>query len=319
MNTRFNNPFYTAFASAILLSTWLCAALQAQEVPVPSLAERLGYGPDARLLIVHADDIGLSHSVNAASFEALESGAVSSGSIMVPCPWFPEAAEMARENPELDLGLHLTLTAEWKNFRWDSVLPRNEAPSLHDEHGFLHASGEAMASVDPAEAEREIRAQVERALAFGIQPTHLDSHMGTLYANAALFDALIRVARDYNLPVFLPRSVFAQAPQMAASLPEDLIPIDRFFMAPGGLQAHEWEDFYSRILSTLEPGVTQIIVHLAYDDPEMQAVTVDHPDFGSAWRQRDFDFFSSPAFDRLLEEHDIKLITWREIGALMAK
>lgn len=285
----------------------------------PNLAERLGYGPDAKLLIVHADDIGMSHSVNEASFDALLSGAVSSGSVMVPCPWFPDAAERARQHPELDLGIHVTLTAEWKNYRWDSVLPRSEVPTLHDSLGFLHATGEPFARVDPGEVEREVRAQIDRAIELGIKPTHLDTHMGTLFASQELIELYIRLGKEYNVPVFLPRQWAAMAPQMASILGEDAILIDQYFILYDGIPAEEWPSFYSNIIEKLPPGVSQIIVHLAYDTPEMQAITVDHDDFGSAWRQRDYDFFTSDTFRELLEKHEVKLITWREIGKLLKK
>lgn len=302
---------------ALALLFFAAVPLQARAQSTLTLAERLGYAPDAKLLIVHADDIGVSHSVNRASFDALKSGAVSSGSIMVPCPWFPEAAALARENPDLDLGLHLTLTAEWEHYRWDAVLPRDQVPTLHDSLGFLHASGNAMAQVDPAEAEREIRAQVERAIAFGVHPTHLDSHMGTLYARPELFQALLRTGRDYGLPVFLPRAALSAAPGLAERLPPDVILIDRYFMAPPGTQPDELAAFYTKILESLEPGVTELIVHLAYDDAEMQAVTTGQSDYGAAWRQRDYDFVTSAAFRDLLARNDIHLITWREIKNLL--
>ncbi len=306
----------TVLAAALMLL--LGDAALAQQAAPTSLAERLGYPAEAKLLIVHADDIGVAHSVNGASIAALETGLVSSGSVMVPCPWFPEIAAYARAHPELDLGLHLTLTSEWKHYRWDAVLPAGRVPSLLDTLGFFHADTDDVAAhADPAEAEAEIRAQVERAMAFGIQPTHLDAHMGSLYETPALFEAYLRVARDYRLPVLLPRASLEQAPHLTALLgPDDLL-IDRLIMASPEVPAAEWDAFYTRAVETLEPGVTEIIVHLAYDDAEMQAVTIDHPDYGAAWRQRDLDFFTSPAFARLLEAHDVRLITWREIRALL--
>ena len=191
--------------------------------PLPTLAERLGYAADAKLLIIHADDLGVAHSVNEASIEALTEGLVNSGSLMVPCPWFPEIAAYARSNPGLDLGLHLTLTSEWKHYRWGTVLPANEVPTLLDSLGFMHATAEAAAAqMDPAQAEAEIRAQVERAIAFGIQPTHLDAHMGTLFQAPDLFEAYLRVGRDYGIPVFVPAGPMReQAPQLMTGGPGD--------------------------------------------------------------------------------------------------
>ena len=151
----------------------------------PSLAERLGYAADAKLLIIHADDLGMAHSVNRGTLHAMRHGVVNSGSIMVPTPWLSEIAAAAREDPALDLGLHLTLTSEWKHYRWGPVLPVTEVPTLVDSAGYLWATAEdAAAHMDPSEAEAEIRAQVERAVQFGITPTHLDSHMGTLFTKS---------------------------------------------------------------------------------------------------------------------------------------
>src|SRR5687767_12588442 len=154
----------------------LIIATSATADSTKTLAERLGYSRDAKLLIVHADDLGMAHSVNAASIKAMETGLVNSASIMVPCPWFPEIAAYARRNPNADLGLHLTLTSEWELFRWGSVLSKDRVPTLFDRTGYLYVTEDvAAANIDPKEAEAEIRAQIERARAFGIQPTHLDS------------------------------------------------------------------------------------------------------------------------------------------------
>src|SRR5713226_9752155 len=177
-----------------------------------TLVERLGYPRDAKLLIVHADDLGAAHSINTASIKALESGLVSSASIMIPCPWLPEIAAYARTHPEADLGLHLTLTSEWNLYRWGPVLGKERVPSLLDSSGYLYPlENEAAAHMDIKEVEAEIRAQIARARALGIQPTHLDSHMGTLYQSKALFETLLRVARENKLPFSVSQEWFTRA------------------------------------------------------------------------------------------------------------
>src|SRR5215467_9970689 len=179
------------FLITVLLT---CGAINGQQ----TLAERLGYPRDAKLIIVHADDLGMAHSVNAATTKAFETGLVNSGSIMAPCPWLNEIAAYARANPQADLGLHLTLTSEWTNIRWGPVVSKDRVSSLLDKDGYLRSTeSEAAQNADPKEVELEIRAQIERAKALGIVPTHLDSHMGTLYQNKALFDVFLRVAREY--------------------------------------------------------------------------------------------------------------------------
>ena len=305
-----------------LFSAFICVLLLplsslAQEAP-KTIAERLGYPRDAKLVIVHADDLGMSHSVNAATIKAFETGLVNSGSIMVPCPWLSEIATYARANPQADLGLHLTLTSEWTSFRWGPVSPRDRVTSLLDKDGYFRLTEtEAAAHADPKEVELEITAQIERAKAVGIQPTHLDSHMGTLYQNKALFEVFLRVARNYKLPVRIAKTWFARADFLPATLKEDDVYIDRVLDINPAVAPGDWSKFYSDALKNLEPGVTEIVIHLAYDDAEMRGATFNHPDWGAAWRQRDFDFFTSDAFRKVLQDNQIKLITWRELGKLI--
>ena len=302
-----------SFLSVLLV----VASVQAQN---RTIAERLGYPADAKLLIVHADDLGMSHSVNTATVKAFETGLVNSGSIMVPCPWLSEIAAYARANPQADLGLHLTLTSEWTNFRWGPVASRDRVASLLDKDGYFRLTeSEAAKYADPKEVELEIRAQVEKAKAMGIVPTHLDSHMGTLYQSKALFDVFLRVAREYKLPVRVAKEWAARADYLTAALGPNDVYIDRVLDINPSVAPQDWARFYSDEIRKLQPGVTEVVIHLAYDDAEMRGVSFDHPNWGSAWRQRDFEFFTSDAFRKVLEENKIKLITWREIGKLIVK
>ena len=286
--------------------------------PAKTIAERLGYPRDAKLLIVHADDLGMAHSVNAATIKAFETGLVNSGSIMVPCPWLSEIATFARSNPNADLGLHLTLTSEWTHFRWGPVMPTDRVKSLLDKDGYLRLTEtEAASNADPKEVELEISAQIEKARALGIQPTHLDSHMGTLYQNKELFEVFLRVARKHKLPVRIAKTWFTRTDFLPATLKPDDVYIDRILDINQSVAANDWAKFYSDAIKNLQPGVTEIVIHLAYDDAEMRGATFNHPDWGAAWRQRDFDFFTSDAFRKLLQENQIKLITWRELGRLI--
>lgn len=304
-----------SFFFAALLFVLLPFSTLAQE---KTIAERLGYPRDAKLVIVHADDLGMAHSVNAATIKAFETGLVNSGSVMVPCPWLSEIATYARANPQADLGLHLTLTSEWTAFRWGPVSPRDRVTSLLDKDGYFRLTEtEAAAHADPKEVELEITAQIERAKALGIQPTHLDSHMGTLYQNKALFEVFLRVARKYKLPVRIAKTWFARADFLPATLKEDDVYIDRVLDINPAVAPGDWSNFYADALKNLQPGVTEIVIHLAYDDAEMRGATFNHPDWGAAWRQRDFDFFTSDTFRKALQDNQIKLITWRELAKLM--
>jgi predicted glycoside hydrolase/deacetylase ChbG (UPF0249 family) len=300
--------------TALAMLTLLPNAL-AQE---KSIAERLGYPRDAKLLIVHADDLGMAHSVNVATMKALETGLVNSGSIMVPCPWLSEIAAYARANPQADLGLHLTLTSEWTSLRWGPVSSKDRVASLLDKDGYFYLTeSEAAAKADPKQVEMEITAQIERARALGIQPTHLDSHMGTLYQNKALFEVFLRVARSQKLPVRVAKNWFTRADFLPEILKPEDVYIDRVLDINPGVEPQDWARFYTDELTKLEPGVTEVVIHLAYDDAEMQGATSNHPNWGAAWRQRDLEFFTSAAFRKVLQDNQIKLITYRELGKLI--
>jgi len=282
-----------------------------------NIAERLGYPHDAKLLIIHADDLAVAHSEDAASFDALDRRAVTSASIMVPCPWLTEVADYAKAHPDADLGLHLTLTSEWKTYRWGPVASRDKVPSLLDPSGYLWPETEPAAqNAKPEDAEREMRAQIERAIAMGIHPTHLDSHMGVLFARPELFGVYVKVAHEFKLPFLAVRS--ADAPKELLSLVSDKDPIlDAVVIADPKVSAGDWSGFYSKAIENLKPGVTEIIVHLGHDDAELQAVTVDHPDYGAAWRQRDYKVVTSPAFRKSLEDNHVILIQWKDLKKLL--
>jgi len=301
-------------AAAISLLFILAASTGAQ---TKTVAERLGYPADAKLLIVHADDLAVAHSVDAASFDALDKNAVASASIMVPCPWLTEVAAYARNHPDADLGLHLTLTSEWKIYRWGPVESKDKVPSLFDPAGYLWPETVlAAAHIKPEEAEREIRAQVERAVASGIHPTHLDTHMGTLIATPDLFAVFVKIAHEYNLPFLAPRLLGERGKLLSLLSEKDLV-LDSVVMANPSVHADAWKDFYTSAIRDLKPGLTEMIVHLGHDDAELQAVMTDHPDFGSAWRQRDYDFVTSPEFKKVLKENNVILVKWKDLGKLL--
>ncbi len=298
-------------ALAILLVT---SPLIAQ---TKTIAERLGYLADSKLLIIHADDLAVAHSEDAASFDALDKHAVTSASILIPCPWLTEVADYAKAHPDADLGLHLTLTAEWKTYRWGPVESKDRVPSLLDPSGYLWPEVEpAVHNVKADDAEREIRAQVEHAIAMGIHPTHLDSHMGTLFARPDLFAAYLKVAHEYKLPFLAVRTPDAPKDLLQMLTDKDIV-LDSLVMAYPGVAAAKWSTFYTDAIKNLKPGLTEIIVHLGHDDAELQAITLDHADYGAAWRQRDYDVVTSPEFKKAIEDNHVILVHWKDLKKLV--
>ena len=295
---------------AAVLFSLCCSNASAQS---KTLAERLGYPRDSKLLIIHADDLAVSHSEDAASFDALDKHAATSASIMVPCPWLTEVAAYAKSHPDADLGLHLTLTAEWKTDRWGPVESKDKVPSLLDPDGYLWPEvAPALEHIKADDAERELRAQVEHAIAVGIHPTHLDSHMGVLFARPDLIAVYVKVAHEYKLP-FL-GMLTPNAPQGVFS--DKDIMLDSVVIANPTVQPANWKNFYLDAVKNLKPGLTEIIVHLAHDDAESQAVMVDHPDYGAAWRQRDYDAITSPDLKKAVEDSHVILIRWSDLKKL---
>jgi predicted glycoside hydrolase/deacetylase ChbG (UPF0249 family) len=287
-----------------------------------NLAEKLGYPKDAKLLILHADDVGLSHSEDSATITAIEKGGVNSASIMVPCPWFPEIAAYAKQHPERDWGIHLTFTSEWKNYKWDGVLPSNEIPSLIDKNGYMYTSLQDFGKNAKAEdVEKEIRAEIQRATSFGIKITHLDNHMGSILVSPEMIEVYQKIGKEYHLPVLVPMNMIRMmAPQMVKYVDTiNAVIVDNFVSAYPAIPADKWKQFYNQTIQNLKAGLNEIIFHLAYDNDEMKAIAIDHPDYGAAWRQRDVDYVTSEAFKNMLKQNGIYLVTWGDIQKVMDK
>jgi chitin disaccharide deacetylase len=228
----------------------------------------------SRILISHADDVGMCHGANVAFMEGFGQGFVTTGSVMVPCPWFLEIAEWASGRDDVDLGVHLTLTSEWRHYRWGPISTRAPSSGLLDADGcFPRRVPELRSRLDPKAAEEEMRAQIERAIAAGIRPTHLDTHMGAALI-PELLDITIGLARDYKLPLLLPRAIdtylnvleigpadpafYAERYHELARRGEAFV--DRFVMTPW--VASELTDAtYRRMIDAVEPGVTFMALH----------------------------------------------------------
>jgi hypothetical protein len=295
-----------------------CAQVSANNVPTKTVQERLGYPSSARLLIIHSDDLGMNHSVNRATFEALENGWITSASILVPCPWFPEVAKWAREHPNADLGIHQALNSEWTTVRWGPVSSKDKVPSLLDSDGYFPLDTPAVAeNAKIPEVEIELHAQIDRAKAAGIHLTHLDTHMGALLDSSDLYRLYRKNGYTYDLPIL--QALTGSHASDQTPPPADEILVDKVIAIDPGVDAKEWTAWYRKQLEPLGPGVYQIIVHLAYDDEEMRGSTYDHPDWGSAWRQHDLEMVKSPEFRQFLKEQGFVLVGWKDLAKALPK
>lgn len=271
-----------------------------------TLAERLGHPPDARLVIINCDDLGSSHAANLGVYEALRRGVATSATLMVPCPWAREAA--ARYRGE-DVGVHLTLNAEYDLYRWG---PITHAPSLVDgDGGFPRTLDDVWDHADLEEVRRELRAQIERAILWGFDVSHLDSHMGTLQLRPEFFDVYLEMAVDHDLPLRLSgksteRLVGFPFRQLAAE--EGVLFPDHFVL----VQSVGSRRTIERTLFDLRPGVTELYVHPAQDTPELRALA---PDWTS--RVDDLDLVTDGSGLRaMLERAGVTLIGFRELRDL---
>ena len=291
-----------------------------------TLAERLGFAPDVRAVIVHADDVGMTHSHNRGFFEVAGIGTVTSGSVMVTGPWFPEVAAWARQHGEADLGVHLCLNSEFSGFRWGPVSGARTVPSLVDPDGYLWASpAETLERAEPEEVRVELRAQIARALESGIDATHLDAHMGTVMMQG-LFDVYVDLGREFRLPIFLPRPTpellreIGRA-DMLEGLEERLedydssgvIMVDHAELRSLSFDADAATEHYRRVFSELRPGVTHLLIHPATGDDELRAVLPE------SWRQREADraVFADPETGHWLDEAGVRRIGYRRIRDLL--
>jgi predicted glycoside hydrolase/deacetylase ChbG (UPF0249 family) len=273
---------------------------------VTTLAQRLGHPADARLLIINCDDLGMCHSANEGVYHSLRHGIATSATLMVPCPWAREAAAQYRGE---DVGVHLTLTAEWELYRWG---PITQAPSLlGGDGGFPRTIEDAWDHADLDEVRRELRAQIERAILWGFDVTHLDSHMGTLQLRPEFFDVYLDLAVEFSLPLRLS----GRSTQELVGFPfrdladeEGVIAPDHFVYY-SGVGARAAFDTY---FEGLRPGVTELYLHPATDHAELRALAPD-------WERRVDDhqlLTAEPELVERLEAHGVQLISWRDLREL---
>jgi predicted glycoside hydrolase/deacetylase ChbG (UPF0249 family) len=287
--------------------------------------KKLGFSDNTRAAIIHTDDIGMCHASVQAFKDLWAFGTITSGAVMVPCPWFPVVAQMCRENPEMDMGVHATLNAEWENYRWGPVSTRDQASGLMDADGYFHQWHEAVyQNAKPEAVAVEVNAQIEKALVAGIDVTHVDSHMGTIM-NPLFIQSYIQAAGSRQLPNMLPR-LNAKGVDMMGISSDDLTmyaPIMQQLEGMGipmleGIVAMPLEhgdahiDVAKKLLGELPIGITHFIFHPSVDTPELRAICPD-------WKARvaNYNAFMSDELKKFIEGEDIRLIGYRQIRDAM--
>jgi predicted glycoside hydrolase/deacetylase ChbG (UPF0249 family) len=305
------------------LGAW-AAAQQAWPVGPRTVAEKLGYSADARLLVIQAEDLGMAHSIDKASFEALEKGWVTSAGVLVPAPWFPEVVRWARNHPNAGLGIQLDLNAEWASCRWRPVSDQPATSGLLDPAGYLPNNARYIGQhAKPDEVATEFRAQLDDAKKAGIPISHLDSHGGIELYTPWLFKEYWNAGTEAALPAVLSKEYVLQRGKTTqktniydvggVEIDISTLPIDRIITMQPGFAQKDWLSAYEKALGALPPGVYLLSVHLGYNDEELQAMTLDHPNWGAQWRQNDLDMVSSPEFQKFLKDKGFILVGWKDL------
>lgn len=275
----------------------------------------LGFSAQDRVVVIHADDVGMCAATIDAFFELAACGLVSAGSVMVPCPWFPAVAAGCRRHTELDVGVHLTLTSEWDGYRWGPLSTRDAASGLLDEDGYFYRNQDQWRSVDPQAVRVEVETQVDRAVAAGLDVTHLDCHMFSL-VRSGLVDEYVSAGFERQLPVLMtrqPQWVAAVSEAAIAGWEQQGLPVfDHLREMPLIGPAADRLDLAKELFDQLPPGLTYLITHPATDTPELRAITPD-------WRHRvaDFDTFHDGGLAQYLRRAGIQVIGWRPLRELM--
>src|SRR5438067_10624885 len=278
-----------------------------------SLAERLGV---ERGVILHVDDLAMCHGGNQAFLRLATQGAVSCGSIMVPCPWFREIAEAAAADPALDLGVHLTLTSEWLHYRWRPLSTTSRASGLIDDEGYFWRDVASLRPhLVPEAAEAELRAQIECAIASGLHPSHIDAHMAAAML-PELIDLHVRLAEDYGLVPVLPRAIRwaperASYGEMVARLDAARRPVIDHFRGTQPVESEATARRYREAIDSLPPGVAHFALHATMPG-EIETIAPQH----AGWRTREFALFESGAVGEWCVEAGIVTIGYRDMPRL---
>jgi predicted glycoside hydrolase/deacetylase ChbG (UPF0249 family) len=304
---------FVAAAATAAMGLAGCAHIPRPRSPRARFDDWLGVRRDAPLLIIHADDVGIARSANLATTAAFERGAIDSTSAMVPCPDFPAFAEWVRAHPSADVGVHLTFTSQ-PTRRWGPVAGADRVPTLVDADGMLPVRWPVERVVSPRELELEVRAQIARARALGVDVTHLDAHQHVLQLRGeGPLEVLLRVARDERLPYRFPRE-WGGRTRGLERIVATTVPLERLIaISPGVASDDGWSEWYADRIRSLPPGLSELFVHLGIADDELRAVVPDSAPWGAAWRERDLAAVSSEAVARAVNESGTVRIGWRSV------
>ena len=292
-----------------------------------TLIEKLGFETSDKVVIFHIDDMGFSHSSNIASFECLDFGVASCGSLIVPAPWFLEAAEICRKNSKYDVGVHLTLTCEYDLYRWRALSSVDPHTGLLDfEQSLWKTAEEAIANVNVKAAEDEMRAQIQTALDAGVNVTYIDSHMGAVM-HPKFIQTYLKLAREFNVAPFLPRLSKEELiavglgdladiyEKMFENIENSTVPLlDHAIIDTMGNSPNKTE-YYCKRFGEIKPGITHFLFHAAKMSPELNAITPD----SASWRDLDYQAFTDPKIKECVEKYNLKIIGYREIRDLIRK
>ena len=284
-----------------------------QKEDLKSIAEKLGYSEDDKLLVIHADDLGLEESVNSTSFESLKKNTVTSASIIMTTEKIDEVANFSEINPSLDLGVHLTVTSEWRMHKWGGILQNKDITSMLNSNNHFYWNKRKFTKFSNLdEVRNELQAQIDLAVSMGINISHIDSHEGALFFDPDVFKMYLNLAKRNNLLAFVPIQASVHFDENFPK-PDHAIIFDQFFMAEAGIKPFEMEKYYLDIIDNLKPGLSQIIVHFGLNNEKMKDITQGKTNYGSLWREIDYNVMNSEKFIKSLEENNIKLINYSDL------
>lgn len=289
-------------------------------IPNP-LLKKLGFSATDKVVIIHADDLGMCQASVSACEKLFQVKGISSAAVMVPCPWFLGAAALNKSNPSADIGVHITLTSEWETYRWRPISTSDPGSGLFDDAGyFFRSSNEVQINAKTEFVRDEINLQIERALKEGINPTHIDTHMGAVAHPKFMFDyinaginrkippMLFRMPKEEWQKIGLDEASANMVANLLSHLENQGVPLlDHMRSIPLEFPEDRYQQAVE-IFKTLPAGITHFIIHPSEDTPELRAITPD-------WKARvgDFQLFYDEKIHRFLENEGIHVIGYRDI------